>query len=432
MLVVMAANRSWRNDWKAFEGTAMRVSAYLVAISCSLLVLLACTSPAAEPLGFTVKLDTVLEHDDGKFLWFHPRVAAIPTVGPAGKPAVVMTLQKHLHASDHYSGLYFMRSEDLGATWTRPTMPPELDWRKESDKVDIAVADVTPIFHPQSGKVLAIGAEVRYSKQGEQLDDRPRSHQTAYAIYDPKTSKWTGWQRLELPTDDKWNFARSACAQGLAQGDGSLLLPFYFGRNATQSWSVAVVQCAFDGRELKYQRHGTELMLNVDRGLVEPSLINFKGKYYLTIRNDRKGYVTVSEDGLNFKPITPWTFDDGKELGSYNTQQHWLAHSDGLFLSYTRRGANNDHILRHRAPLFLAQVDPEKLHVIRATEKVLMPERGATLGNFGAAAITPHESWVTDAEGIWDAAARKRGAKGATFLARVRWSRPNRMVGDQR
>ena len=33
---------------------------------------------AAEPLGFTVKLDTVLEHDDGKFLWFHPRVAADP------------------------------------------------------------------------------------------------------------------------------------------------------------------------------------------------------------------------------------------------------------------------------------------------------------------------------------------------------------------
>ncbi|MBM4073207.1 MAG: exo-alpha-sialidase [Planctomycetes bacterium] len=411
---------------------SMRLSAGLVG--CMVLAsILAGASLAAEPLGFAVKLDTVLEHDDGKFLWFHPRVAAIPKAGRDGRPAAVMTLQKHLHTSDHYSGLYFMRSDDLGTTWTKPKMPPELDWRMESDKVAIAVADVTPIWHAPTGKMLAVGAEVRYSKKGEQLNDRPRSHQTAYAVYDPKSGKWTGWRRLEMPADDKWNFARSACAQGLVQADGTLLLPFYFGRDAaTKESHVTVVRCSFDGREVKYQRNGTELTLNVERGLNEPSLIGFQGKYYLTIRNDRQGYVTVSDDGLDFRPIRPWTFDDGKELGSYNTQQHWLAHSDGLFLSYTRRGANNDHVIRHRAPLFLAQVDPEKLHVLRATEKVLMPERGATLGNFGAAAITPHESWVTASEGIWDSAARKRGARGATFLARVRWAKPNKMVAGEK
>ena len=31
---------------------------------------------------------------------------------------------------------------------------------------------------------------------------------------------------------------------------------------------------------------------------------------------------------------------------------------------------------------------------------MLLPERGVMLGNFGAAAITPNESWVTDAEFI--------------------------------
>lgn len=128
-----------------------------------------------------------------------------------------------------------------------------------------------------------------------------------------------------------------ACAQGLVREDGTLLLPFYFGRDAASKASnVTVVQCSFDGREVKYLRHGTELTLNVDRGLVEPSLVGFQGKYYLTIRNDRKGYVTVGDDGLTFKPIKPWTFDDGKELGSYNTQQHCLAHSDGLFLASTQ------------------------------------------------------------------------------------------------
>lgn len=409
----------------------MKSSNYGICFVSFLFVFLTSELGAVEPLAFSVKLDTVLEHDDGKFLWFHPRVAAIPKAGREGKPAILMTLQKHLHTSDHYSALYFMRSNDLGETWTKPEMPPELDWRKESDKVDVAVADVTPIWHTPTGKVLAVGAEVRYSKKGDQLDDRPRSHQTAYAVYDPKTGKWAGWRRLEMPADDKWNFARSACAQGLVREDGTLLLPFYFGREAaSKEASATVVQCSFDGREVKYLRHGTELTLAVDRGLVEPSLVSFQGKYYLTIRNDRKGYVTFSEDGLSFKPIRPWMFDDGKDLGSYNTQQHWLVHSDGLFLAYTRRGANNDHILRHRAPLFLVQVDPEKLQVLRGSEKVLVPERGATLGNFGAAAITPDESWVTDAEGIWDAAARKRGATGATFLARVRWSRPNRQVSE--
>ncbi|MFO0919905.1 MAG: hypothetical protein U0872_16530 [Planctomycetaceae bacterium] len=45
-------------------------------------------------------------------------------------------------------------------------------------------------------------------------------------------------------------------------------------------------------------------------------------------------------------------------------------------MAYTRRGANNDHIARHRAPLFVAQVDLQSLQVIRSTEQILLPERG--------------------------------------------------------
>ncbi len=41
----------------------------------------------------------------------------------------------------------------------------------------------------------------------------------------------------------------------------------------------------------------------------------------------------------------------------------------GGFLVYTRRGADNDHVFRHRAPLFIAQVDPKRLDVIRASER---------------------------------------------------------------
>ena len=382
-----------------------------------------------RPLGFEIKLDTVLRHDDGKFLWFHPRVAAIPGTRGDGPPEVIMTLQKHLRVSDHYSGLSVMRTGDMGKSWTDPDPRPELDWIRDASGVDIAVADVTPGWHPQSRKLIAVGAQVRYSPEGKQLEDQPRAHQTAYAVFDPKSGNWSRWQRLEMPPSDEFNFARCACAQWLAEADGTVLLPFYVGKNARDPWSVTVVQCSCDGEQLEYKRHGNVMSLDVVRGLVEPSLVKFRGRYYLTIRNDVKGYVTVSDDGLNYRAIKPWTFDDGKELGSYNTQQHWLAHSDGLSLVYTRRGADNDHMFRHRAPLFIGQVDPQKLHVVRSTERVLIPERGATLGNFGAAAINQNESWVTVAEGIWNDAARQRGADGSLFVARVVWSKPNRLLG---
>ena len=375
----------------------------------------------ARPVPFSTRLDTVLEHDDGKFLWYHPRATPVPSRDGKGRSDVLMTLQKHLNVSDHYSGLSVMRGADLGRTWTGPDAVPELDWVREPGGVDVAVADVTPGWHAATGKVLAVGAQVRYSAKGDQLEDRPRSNQTAYAVFDPKSGRWSRWRRLEVPPGDAFNFARSACAQFVVEPDGSVLLPFYIGRSADAPYAVTVVRCAFDGDALTYREHGDVLALDAARGLYEPSLVRSGGRYFLTIRNDLKGYVTSGDDGLHYRPVKAWTFDDGRELGSYNTQQHWLAHGDALFLAYTRRGADNDHIIRHRAPIFLAQVDPKRLCVLRSTERVLVPERGAELGNFGAAAVDDREAWVTVAEGVWDDAARRRGAKGAVFVARVFW-----------
>ncbi|WP_435009549.1 SGNH/GDSL hydrolase family protein [Tundrisphaera lichenicola] len=380
--------------------------------------------PAPPTRSFTTRLETVLEHDDDQFHWYHPRATAIPKAEGDGPPDVLITLQKHLKTSDHYSGLSDLRSLDLGKNWLGPRPIKELDWVHEPEGVDIAVADVTPMFHPRSGKVIAVGAQVRYGPRGEQLEDRPRAHQTAYAVFDPKSGSWTRWRRLEMPADESFNFARSACAQFVVEPDGSVLLPCYIARSADVPFGVTVVRCTFDGENLSYRDHGDILALDQARGLYEPSLIRSGEHYFLTIRNDLKGYVTSSRDGLHYRPAKAWTFDDGEELGSYNTQQHWLAHQDELFLVYTRRGADNDHILRHRAPLFLAQVDPDRLHVIRATERVIVPERGAELGNFGAASIDDHEFWVTVAEGISNEGARRRGAKGAVFVARVAWGEP--------
>jgi hypothetical protein len=386
---------------------------------------------AVPVLDFKVALEVPLQELRTDYCWFHPRCAALQGADPTRPPVVVMTLQKHLMVSDFYSGLYSMRTDDLGRTWRGPLEVPELAWRREPDGTIVAVADVTPGAHAATGKVLAIGAQVRYSPAGAQLEDVPRAHSTAYAVYDPQADRWSPWRPVEMPAGAVFDYARSACAQFLTEDDGTLLVPFYHGRAATVPARVTVFRCTFDGTELKLAAAGNTLDLEVVRGLCEPSLARFGGRTYLTLRNDLRGYVTVSDDGLHYGPIRPWTFDDGGELGSYNTQQHWLAHSDGLFLCYTRRGANNDHIMRHRAPLFMAQVDPERLCVLRQTEQVLLPERGLMLGNFGAAAITAGESWVTDSEYVPSSAAGKptaAGGNGSTFVARVLWSTANRLV----
>lgn len=75
-----------------------------------------------------------------------------------------------------------------------------------------------------------------------------------------------------------------------------------------------------------------------------------------------------------------------------------LSHSEALFLVYTRVAENNHHVFRHRAPLFMAQVETERLCMLRGTERILVPERGARLGNFGVCHVTPGETWVTVAE----------------------------------
>ena len=74
------------------------------------------------------------------------------------------------------------------------------------------------------------------------------------------------------------------------------------------------------------------------------------------------------------------------------TQQHWLTHSEALFLVYTRKDPTNANVTRWRAPLWVAQVDPKTLRLIRATERVVLPLVGdgvnnadhvPMMGNFG-------------------------------------------------
>jgi hypothetical protein len=201
--------------------------------------------------------------------------------------------------------------------------------------------------------------------------------------------------------------------------NGDILLPIRYQRSETKRIYVTIVaRCRFDGETLSYVDHGTEHSIPTKRGLYEPSITQFEDEYFLTMRADDGAWVSESSDGINYSEHKPWTFDDGSLLGSYNTQQHWVTVGGKLYLVYTRRGADNDHIMRHRAPLFIAEADPEQLHVIKSTEQILVPENHATLGNSGVCRISDNEAWVTVAEGRVSHSERK-GENNKVILARI-------------
>jgi hypothetical protein len=255
-----------------------------------------------------------------------------------------------------------------------------------------------------------------------------RKREASYAVYNDKKRTWSAWTTLSMPNDAKFFNSGAGCVQRFDLENGDILLPIYFKGKEDKFYRVTVARCTFDGTVLKFIEQGIELTLEVGRGVYEPSLTRCGGRFFLTLRNDVRGYVCTSNDGMNFGAIQPWKFDDGSDLGNYNTQQHWVTHGDRLYLVYNRRGAHNDHVARHRAPLFMAEVDQKTLAVRRATECILVPERGARLGNFAVTEVSENETWVTVAEWMqtWSPnivipPENAFGADNSVFAARILW-----------
>jgi hypothetical protein len=389
----------------------------------------AATLADEEKLDYRVDLTSATRLFADQMCWIHPRAGILPPGSPGTAddvPTVVMTLQKILLTrSDVFYPLHTILSRDLGATWTEPKLEPAFERQVRGEGIEMTVCDFWPKWHAASGKLLGIGHTVWY-RDNRLMQVRPRS--TAYAVYDVEKKAWLPWRELEMPDERRFKNAGAGSTQRVDLANGDILLPVYFKEPEAKLASSTIVRCRFDGQTLRYVEHGDELSVDVPRGFGEPSLARLGDRFFLTLRNDQHGYVTSGNDGLHFDQPKKWTFDDGSDLGSYNTQQHWVSHSDGLFLVYTRRGANNDHVLRNRAPLFIAQIDPQRLCVLRATERILVPERGADLGNFGVVDVSPDETWVTTAECMSHRHPEQYASDGSVWVAKIKWNRPNRLA----
>ena len=362
----------------------------------------------------------------GGTTWFHPRACMVP-----GKPypTALMTCQS-VTGSDVFGQVHWSASSDLGVTWSPPERIASLGRRNLPDGPEEGVCDVVPEYHPQTNAVLAMGHNVYYK---DNVLTRPSEGRYAVYVVRDRDGRWS--ERRKLVWDDPRGTAMytCGCAQRETLEDGDVVIPLSFGPLGRPDRGVGSVLCSFDGHDVTVRRSGNELRLAVGRGLLEPSLTRLDGWFYMTIRaEDDRGYVSTSEDGLNWTEQQPWCWENGEALTMSTTQQRWLAHSEGLFLVYTRKAAENVNVFRWRAPLYVAQVDTERLRLIRASERVVLPLIGdgvndsdhvARMGNFHVVNATPEESWITVGETL-----PRDGWKGDTLLARIHGSVPNRLA----
>ena len=394
---------------------------------------------AVERVGFQVELTSAHHGFDGKTCFVHARAAAISASPPT---VLITTVPLRISGDDVFYAVHDLLTRDGGKTWSEPSRQASFARRPLENGLEEGFINPSPKWHAKSGVVLCIGDCVRY--KNDELEPHPHRAQPAYACFDPKQGTWTSWKKLELPLPEFF-MTYTGSDQRVDLPNGDILLPTCYmvgGPNgkldSKRAHMVAtVLRCTFDGKTLRYVKRGPTYTVAGGEGLSEPSLTHFNGRYYLTLRNNDAGCVTSGKDGMTFDRPIRWTYDDGADLGNYRTQQHWVTHSNGLFLVYTRRGAHNDHVVRNRAPLFIAQVDPERLCIIRDTERVLVPERGARLGNFGVVDVSPQETWVIAAEWMqtkgehWNdpSIPASYGSDNTIFVAKMKWQTPNRLAG---
>ncbi len=349
--------------------------------------------------------------------WFHPRACM-------ANGLAIMTLQT-IKGSDFFGPVHWTESRDLGRTWRDFRPIPSLGWVPQPTGGFEGVCDVTPAFHPGTQSILALGHNVFY--QGDRFDRNQPPRWPIYAVW--RDGVWGPRRKLEWDDPRGSYIYTNGCGQRVMLPNGDIAMSFTFGVR-DKPRSVSGVLCSFDGDELKVKDVGNVLQNKVGRGLLEPSVTFFQSRFYMTIRaEDNRGYVAVSDDGLHYEPQVPWTWNDGQILEMSTTQQHWLNHSQALFLVYTRKDTTNTHVSRWRAPLWIAQVDLASMRLIRSTEQIVLPlvgdgvQDGAMvplMGNFGINHVSPFESWVTD--GSWSP---KANNSGELQLARIRWNHPN-------
>ena len=379
---------------------------------------------AAEP-SFGFSRQRLFPGFDGKTCKIQPSVAT------DGEGLVLMTWQNLLlSGSDVFYGESMVRSVDGGRTFSVPMSQDAVLADTWEGKIRTAYYGHV-LYSRANRRWFGLGAAQRYENDRVPMS---RSHRAADGkptlmpmFYEVDETKGCFKGKRPLPV----SFS-SDCAMPFGQilecENGDLLVPFYgIFRDKGEKYVCIVLRYRFDGDGPKVVETGSPIENpGGKRGVCEPSLAKLGERYFVTLRTDEQGMWAESADGLAFGAPQPWRWDDGSALENYNTQQHWLGSKDALYLAYTRRGAQNDHVFRHRAPIFMAKFDAERRCLVRATERIMVPELGARLGTFVCCDAGNGESWLITAEWMQGKAEKtgvceQYGSDNSLWLVKVRF-----------
>ena len=370
---------------------------------------------------------TIWSYQILKKAYFHPKSCLLSDK----HNNILMTLQT-ISGSDFFGELQFCCSNDSGKSWQQlPELVPNMGRIPVCAGIEEGVCDVVPDYHPQTKTVLAVGHNVYYrnGRLYDSLSDWSNENGPVlqrYIIYTVRdqNGNWNGIRKyLKYDKFADCSMFSCGCSQKVILPDGNILIPVTFGTFSQKDRMVCSLLCSFDGDNLTPLKHGNILRNPIRRGLLEPSMVKFQNKYYMTLRaEDEHGYVSVSKDGINWKPLKAWQWENGKSLIMSTTQQHWLILGGKLYLIYTRKNSHNQKVMRWRAPLLIAEFDAEKLCLKKGTEQIIFPMRHhpdnpdaiGLMGNFHPLALSDTEAIITVGE-----MRPGMGFSGDTLLARI-------------
>lgn len=323
-----------------------------------------------------------------------------------------------LSGCDLFSPIMLSKSADKGKTWSDFSFQNGLSAIPMSDDKILVGCDATPMYHKKTDTILLLGHTACYSKSS--LSPYPHNRQTFYSTMSNNETEFSKMHFVGMP--EEYSNGGNGSGQSIELENGDILIPIYYKPYPDSKYYSAVMQCSFDSRCLKFIKIGNSLTISDEpRGIYEPSVIKYKNEFYMTLRGDNFGYTAKSADGLNYTGLQKWTWDNGEILQNYNTQQHWFTANDSLYLVYTRRGADNDHVFRHRAPLFVSKVktDTNKICLEKKTEFIAVPQRGARLGNFGVTQDGADKAFIMAAEWMQPIGCEKYGSDNAIFICKI-------------
>ena len=335
----------------------------------------------------TVASAVIIPGDTHKDLWVHPNMATIP-----GDP---IKIELELRSTDrngrdkHTVCHYFRTDDDFRHLYPIDN-PTATDW---------GLISMTP-----SDFDLPPDGSVKWPGGGEQ-----------------------GSGREKVPVELEWHWGRSATFLDAS----TIVYPFH---TRVRDYRVLYTVVARQQGDRWVPLYISNALVNeTGRGLVEPHIVQYERRLFTTMRaEDGFGYVSVSEDnGRSWRKQQAWRWDDGEKIPMNTTMTKLLSHSDGMVLVYTRKHEDNQNVMRNRAPLYVADVDPTTLMLRRSTERAIVPNRGMPLGNFWVQSVDQTKSCVCTAEWPRDG----RATNGDVWIAMIYWKRPNEQMstdGHQR